>query len=162
MNWVDITILGIIALSVAVSLMRGFTREALSLAGWIIAFWVALTFADRLEGLLISYVEVPSIRLILAFAILFLATLILVALVNYLVGQLVRKTGLSGTDRMIGIFFGLARGIAIVTVLVLLGGLTPLPGDPWWREAALLPYFQEMAVWVRGHLPAELASNIRY
>ncbi len=162
MNWVDYAILVIIAVSVAISLLRGFTREALSLAGWIIAFWVALTFAPNLDGLLKSHVDTPSLRLAVGFAILFFATLFLAALLNYLAVQLIKKTGLSGTDRMIGVFFGVARGALVVAVLVLIGGLTPMPQDSWWRESVLMHYFQDMAVWMRHYLPPELASNIKY
>ena len=162
MYWVDIAILVIISLSVLVSVLRGFTKEALSLAGWIIAFWVALTFSDNLQVLLEPHIDVPSARIIVAFAILFLLTLIMAGLVNYLMLQLIKKTGLTGTDRIIGVVFGVARGCVIVAVLVLLAGLTPLPQDPWWEQSHLLPYFQDMAVWIRGYLPAEVAENIRY
>ena len=162
MNWVDFVILGIIGISVAVSLLRGFTREAFSLAGWIIAFWVALTFSDKLAALLTSMISVPSARLAVAFAALFLTTLFLAGLVNYLAVQLIKRTGLSGTDRMVGIFFGLARGCLIVAILVLLGGLTPLPQDPWWDESGLMKYFQSIAIWLRGYLPPGVAESIRY
>ena len=162
MHWVDIAILVIIALSILVSFLRGFTKEALSLAGWVIAFWVALTFGSKLQLLLEPYIDVPSMRLIVAFAILFLVTLLLAGLVNYLVLQLIKKTGLTGTDRAIGIVFGAVRGCLIVAVLVLLAGLTALPQDPWWQEPHLLPYFQDMAIWIRGFLPEEVAENIRF
>ncbi len=162
MNWVDIAILTIIGVSVLISLYRGFTKEALSLAGWIIALWVAFTFADRLVLLLEDHIEVPSLRLVVAFAILFFATLFVAAIINYLAVTLIKKTGLSGTDRMIGIFFGIARGALIVVVLVLLGGLTPMPQDPWWHEAKLLHYFQSLAVEARGYLPADIAKSIQY
>lgn len=162
MNWVDYSILAIIGASVLISLWRGFTKEALSLAGWVIAAWVALTFADNLQVLLESHISVPSLRLIVAFAILFIVTLFLAGLVNYLAVQVIKKTGLSGTDRVVGILFGVARGILVVAVLVLLGGLTPLPQDPWWREAQLLHYFQDIAIWMRQFLPDEFAKSIRF
>ncbi len=162
MNWVDIAILVIIAISVAISILRGFTREALSLAGWIIAFWIALTFSNKVEEFLVPHIETPSARMVVAFAILFFVTLILAALVNYLAVQLIEKTGLSGTDRMVGVLFGFARGCAIIAVMVLLGGLTALPQDPWWRESLLLHYFQDMALWARPYLPTEIAAAIKY
>ena len=162
MNWVDFVILGILGVSVLISLWRGFTREALSLAGWVLAVWVALMFSDNLERLLRSHIETPSLRLIVAFAILFFLTLLVAAFINYLAVQLIKKTGLSGTDRVIGIAFGLARGIVLVTVLVLLAGLTSVPRDPWWKQSALMHYFQDLAVWTRTWLPPEVAKNIRY
>lgn len=162
MNWVDYAILAIIGVSVAISIWRGFTKEALSLAGWIIAAWVALTFADNLQVLLEPHIEVPSLRLIVAFTILFIATLFIAGLVNYLAVQVIKKTGLSGTDRMLGVIFGVARGALVVALLVLIGGMTPMPQDPWWKEAQLLHYFQDIAVWLRQFLPDDIAKNIRY
>lgn len=162
MNWVDYSFLLIIAVSVAISIWRGFTKEAFSLAGWIIAFWVALTFAADLDQLLNPHIAEPSMRLAVGFAILFLMTLLLAGLVNYLAVQLIKKTGLSGTDRMIGIVFGIGRGVLVIGILVLIGGLTPLPQDSWWQQSALMHYFQDIAIWLRNYLPAEIASNIRY
>ncbi len=98
MIWVDYVILGIICLSSLVSLLRGFMREAFSLAAWILAFWIGWTFFRDLAEHLV-WITVPSVRLGAAFAILFVITLILGALVNCLVGPLVDRTGLTGTDR---------------------------------------------------------------
>ncbi len=162
MNWVDYSILAVIGVSVLISLWRGFTKEALSLAGWILAAWVALQFSDNLQVLLEPHIEVPSLRLMVAFAILFIATLFLAGFINFLVVQLIKKTGLSGTDRMVGIFFGVARGCLVVALLVLIGGMTPMPQDPWWKASQLMHYFQDMAIWLRQFLPAEIAKSIQF
>ena len=162
MNWVDYSILAIIGVSVLISLWRGFTREALSLAGWIIATWVAITFVGSLMMMLEPHIEVRSLRQIVAFAILFIATLFLAGLINYLAVQVIKKTGLSGTDRMVGIFFGIARGSMVVAILVLVAGVTPLPQDLWWKESQLMHYFQDMAIWLRQFLPADIAKTIQF
>ncbi len=161
MIWIDFVILGIIGLSAIISLMRGFVREALSLAVWVLAFWVAWTFFRKL-ALQLDWFTVPSVRLGAAFLILFIATLMVGALVNYLMGQLVDKTGLSGTDRLIGILFGAARGAILVAILVLLAGLTPFPNDPWWKESQLIGYFQELAVWLKQLLPADIGEKFKF
>ncbi|PLX63525.1 CvpA family protein [Sedimenticola selenatireducens] len=161
MIWIDFVILGIIGLSAIISLIRGFVREALSLAVWVLAFWVAWTFFRTL-ALQLDWFTVPSVRLGAAFLILFIATLMLGALVNFLVGQLVDKTGLGGTDRLIGILFGAARGAILVAILVLLAGLTPFPNDPWWKESQLIGYFQELAVWLKQLLPADIGEKFKF
>jgi len=161
MIWIDYVIIGIIGLSAMISLMRGFMREAFSLAAWVLAFWVAWTFFRDL-AIHLGWVSVPSVRLGLSFAILFVTTLIVGGLVNYLVGQLVDKTGLTGTDRLIGMLFGAARGILLVSVLILLAGLTPLPEDPWWKESQLINYFQELAVWLKTLLPESIGEKFRF
>ncbi len=162
MNWADYAILAIIGVSIVISLWRGFTTEALSLFGWVAAVWVSLTFAENLQLLLQAQIDAPSLRLLVAFVILFIATLIVTGYINYLAGQVIEKTGFSGTDRMIGVFFGLARGCMVVAVLVLLGGMTPMPQDPWWGQSQLLHYFQGMAMWMRQFLPADIASGIQF
>lgn len=162
MNWADIAILIIVLLSSLISILRGFVREALSLTGLVIAFWVAFTFSEALSAYLADHIEIPSIRVAVAFAALFIVTLILAAIVNYFAGQLVKKSGLSGSDRMLGIVFGVIRGVAVVAVLVLLAGLTALPQDPWWNESLFMTHFQELAIWLRGFLPPDIAGNFVY
>lgn len=161
-HWADIVILAIIGVSALISLLRGFLREVLSLLAWVLAFWVAFTFTSGLAPLLEAYVEVPSIRFILAFAALFVVTLLGVSLIGHIVVKLVGKTGLTGTDRMLGLLFGMARGGLVVVLLVLLAGLTQVPEDPWWRESGLLAHFQHAALWVREYLPESIAEHIRY
>lgn len=162
MQWFDVVILSIIGISAVISLMRGFVKEAMSLAGWLVAIWVALTYSDALAGLLTETISTPSIRFIVSFTALFVLTLLLSSLVNYLMSQLVIKTGLSGTDRMVGVLFGVARGGAVVGILVLLAGLTALPKDDWWQQSQLVGHFQQMATWASGHLPPEVIANLTY
>ncbi len=162
MSWIDILIIGIILLSSTISLVRGFIGEALSLVTWVAGFWVAWFFFRPVAEYLVPWIDLPSIRLGVSYGLLLLATLIVGGLVNRFMGLLVDSTGLSGTDRLIGVFFGAARGVVVVAILVLLAGLTPMPNDPWWRESQLIPYFQEIALWLREFLPSDIASNFRY
>lgn len=162
MNWADYFILGLIGLSMLVSLWRGFIKEALSLATWIVAFLVALSFSDLFADQLTPWIELPSARAVAAFVGLFVIVLILGALVNFLAGQLVSKTGLGGTDRVLGSVFGVARGVIIVAVVVLLAGVTPLPRDPWWQASHLMPHFERVALWLADFLPAEVKDNVRF
>jgi membrane protein required for colicin V production len=159
LNWFDYAIIAVVALSALISLIRGFVREALSLATWILAFWLALTFFRELAIHLEPWITALSLRLGTAFAILLLLTLMLGGVVGFMAGQLVDKTGLSGTDRLLGVFFGVARGVLVIAVFVLLAGLTPFPADPWWQQSVLVPYFQEIAEWLKGLLPADLAGR---
>ena len=162
MIWVDYGILIIVALSAVISVMRGFVREALSLAAWVAAFWIAFSFHQHLAVLFTDYIDAPSIRLISAFALLFVVTLVICAIINNLVAKLVKQSGLSGTDRMLGVIFGVARGAVIVAILVLLAGLTPLPADSWWKESTFIVHFLTMALWLRDFLPPDIAGNFKY
>ena len=141
---VDWLILAIIAVSTLISIKRGFVKEALSLVSWIAAFLVARMFGHHLAALLVDQISIPSVRLGVSFALLFIATLILGSVVNYLVGELIKITGLSGADRVFGMVFGAARGVLIIVVLVAVARLTPMVEDPWWQASFLIPHFQEI------------------
>jgi len=162
MIWVDYVILAILAVSAAISVLRGFLREAISLLGWILAFWLALTFADDVSGLFKNSISQPSMRHAVAFFIVIIGTLVITAIVMYLVRMIVDKTEITGTDRALGIVFGIGRGIVIVAILVLFAGLTALPKDPWWRASIFLPHFQVLAVEIRSILPPEVATLFKY
>ncbi len=101
-TWADWAIVAIVAISALISLSRGFVKEALSLVTWIIAGAVAWMFGGSLSEYLAGYIQTPSARVITGCAIMFVATLIVGAMINYLIGELVRVTGLSGTDRFLG------------------------------------------------------------
>lgn len=160
--WVDYAILGIVGLSILISVWRGFMREVLSLAAWIVAFLVSFIFAEQAATYLSDYISVPSVRMIIAFGSLFLVTLFVGGVINILVAQMIQSTGLSGTDRIVGVIFGVMRGVAIVAVLMLLAGLTPLPQDPWWNQSLFMPHFEQLALWLRDFLPPFFAENIAF
>lgn len=162
MNWADIAILVTIAISALISLFRGLVREVLSVVAWVVAFWVAYTFTGRASELLIDYVSVATARHVLAFIILLVVSLLFTGLVNHLIGKLIATTGLSGTDRMLGVIFGVLRGVAVIAVLIFLAGLTPVPRDPWWRQSILLAHFQGLAEYGIGWLPPEFADHFSY
>lgn len=162
MIWIDYAILAIIALSAIIGLFRGFFREALGLATWLFAFWLAFRLAESGGGLLTEWISVASVRLAIAFGIVFLSVLIAGAVANYLVGKLVTRTGFVGTDRALGSVFGILRGVAILVLLVMLAGLTPVPRDSWWRESLFIGHLEAGAIWARQWLPESLASAIEF
>jgi membrane protein required for colicin V production len=147
-----------------ISLKRGFVKEALSLLTWIIAGAVAWMFGGSLAQYLVNYIETPSARVIAGCTILFVATLLVGAMVNFLIGELIRVTGLSGTDRFLGMVFGAARGGLLVVVAVGLLSLGPVQQDQWWQESRLLPQFVMVADWsknlILGMSSKWLASGI--
>jgi membrane protein required for colicin V production len=162
MIWIDYTIVGLVLISSVIGLLRGFIKEAFSLVIWMVAIWIGLTFSREFSVFLEEWVDYPSARIAIAFALLFLVTLILGALISYLLGELVRRTGLTGSDRFAGMIFGIARGLVVVSITVMLAGLTPLPEDSWWKESMLIPPFQSLAVWLRDQIPSGLAGYVNY
>ena len=145
---VDWVIFGILVISALISLVRGFIKEAMSLVIWIAAFAVAMNFKEPVSELLVNFISLASLRQLAAWGLLFIGTLLLDSMVNYLLGKLVSSTGLSGTDRMLGLIFGVFRGLLIVLALVIiLPKALPVDQDSWWQASALIPVFQSFADW---------------
>ena len=161
LNWADFLIIAIIGVSGFLSILRGFVREAFALSGWVAGGWLALTFGPAGAGLLSDHVAVPSLRYAIAGLVLFFAALVAAGLVAHFFGAVVERTGLTGTDRTLGMVFGVARGAVIVTILVLLAHLTPLPQDPWWSESALIEPFEQASREIRRFLPPELLERFQ-
>ncbi len=162
MNWLDYVFIGIISLSVIVSLFRGLIKEVLSLLIWLGAFWVAYNFVDVGADSLINWIEVPSARHLIAFVALFLAALIVGGIVNFIVGKLVKKTGLSGTDRFFGMFFGVLRALIAIVAMTFFIKATPLSEDPWWQQSKLAPQFSKISEWVRLNMPDEFSGYFAF
>jgi len=160
--WVDYAIIGVIFVSALIGLFRGLVKEAFSLGTWIASITIGIKFSQPFSALLVNYIEMPSVRIAAAFIILLLLTLILGGMVSYLISQIIDKTGLTGTDRFAGFIFGIARGVLVMAVLVLLAGLTPLPQDPWWVESSLIVPFQELSVWLREQIPEGVSGYFSY
>lgn len=152
MNWIDYAILVVILLSAVISLIRGFVKEAISLAIWFSAFFIASQFYEDLAAYLTKLDDL-MIRNGVAIAILFVSTLVIGGLVNYLISQLVQFTGLTGTDRALGLVFGALRGILIVSaILFFLDTFTPLSSSTWWGTSVLIPEFSLIIEWFFDYL----------
>ncbi|KAF0192165.1 MAG: membrane protein required for colicin V production [Gammaproteobacteria bacterium] len=160
MIWIDYAILGIVALSILLGLWRGFVREALSLVAWVVAFWVALRFSPYLADSLAGYIPIPALQTGIAFAVIFVVTLMILGLANWLVVKLIRGAGLGIPDRIIGMVFGALRGVLLATVAVVLMGLTPLVEQDWWTDSATVGYCRQLAGWIGAWIPGDIADRL--
>lgn len=151
-TWVDWAIVAVITVSTLISLTRGFVKEALSLLTWIVAGAVAWLFGGSLANYLTPYIQTPSARVIAACVILFVATLIVGAMISFLIGQLIEATGLGGLDRLLGMIFGAARGALLIVGAVGVLSLAPVQQDPWWQQSALIPHFLLVADWSKNQI----------
>lgn len=162
MTFFDIGVIAILLLSVGFALWRGLVREVFSLASWIGAFWIAKEFAGVVSGWLPASVTNESLRLVIGFLGLMLLGLLVFSLLTMLLVHLVKVAGLKASDRTLGAFFGLVRGVVIVMILVLVGGMTSAPKQPFWREALLSKPLEYVALWVRPWFPDEVGRRVNF
>lgn len=149
----DWLIIGVVVLSSLLSLKRGFVKEVISLLTWIVAFVVAVKFTSPAQTLLTEEVQNDQIRYIVTFVGLFIATLVLGSLVNFVLSSLIQVTGLSGTDRLIGMLFGFVRGSLIVVAFISLLSLSPaIEKMEFWTESQFAPQLVVLKDWVREML----------
>jgi membrane protein required for colicin V production len=145
MNIADYVVIAAVVLSAIVGAVRGFLREAIALAAWLVALFVAWHFSDVVEphlgGLLApDYVRPWAARVIIVALILLFG-----AGLGAIIGHYVRLSIFSGIDRFLGFLFGAVRGLVLIGVFVILGQLLKLDGELWWRHSMLLPYGHSVA-----------------
>jgi membrane protein required for colicin V production len=152
----------IIGLSLLIGLLRGAVKEVLSLAGWVAAFVIANTLAAHLAAALTPLTANPALRTVVAYGVIFAATLLLVGLLKIALSELIKAMGLGGVDRILGVAVGFVRGMLIVLIAVLAAGMTTLPQEPFWRRAVSVKWFETLAVAAKPWLPQELARRIDF
>lgn len=158
-NWVDVVLGGAVIISALVGIARGLIKEVLSLLTWLVAIWVAWKFSDMVaEKYVRGFIDDPTISYLAAFGGLFLVTLFALGLFNMLVSSFLASSGLGGIDRMLGMIFGLLRGLIIAAILVFIAKFVPpLTDMPAWKDSRLQPTFGAMAEWGIARLP----ENVR-
>jgi membrane protein required for colicin V production len=161
MTWFDFGVLIVLGLSVVMSLFHGLVRELVSLGGWILGF-VASTFLGGHVAKLMPASLGPLVSATLGFLLVFVAVVVVSWFVGIALSSAVRAAGLRAADRALGVVFGIVRGLIIVLVAVLLAGLTPLPQEPFWRNAALSGPFETVVLALRPVLPEGLAQRVKY
>ncbi len=162
MTTFDYVVLGIIGASVVLGIWRGVVGEIIALAAWVLAFFAARAWGGEVARVFFSAVADPTWRLVAGWAAVFVAVLVLMALLRLAVRGLIKALGLSLSDRLLGIVFGAVRGLALVLVLVALGGMTSLPKEKWWNEAYFAAPLETAVIAGKPWLPPEVSKRIRF
>lgn len=161
MTALDYTVIAIIALSVLLGWWRGLVYEVLSLLGWVAAWLVARWFASDVAVLLPASLGTEAVRIAVAFALLFVATLIVSSIAAWMLSKLIKLANLGWLDGLSGALFGALRGVLVVLVLALLAGMTGMTKEPFWREARLGKPLEKMTLVSLAWLPDSVAQRVR-
>ena len=162
MSALDLAAIGVIVGSVGWGIWRGFTREVMSLAGWVLAFLAANAVADPLGDRLPASMASPEVRVLIAFVVVFVLVLIAATLVGMGLSKFLKAAGLSGVDRTLGGVFGLARGVVILLAFAIVAGFTSMPRQPFWNEAVSAGMLERTVVQLKPWLPPALAGRLKY
>lgn len=162
MNWVDIAVVAVAAVSGLVGIARGFVRESLGIGAWVGAGYVAVALAPNLQDRFTGWLGNPDLGHPAAYAAVFMVCLIIFSVLAGWIGTAVQSTALSGVDRSLGALFGIARGFALVVATYVITGFA-IPAGKWpdaVREARLQPTVAEAANWVSAQLPASYRPSL--
>lgn len=158
----DYAVLVIVGISILISLMRGAVREILSLLGWVLAFYVARTYAIQVMPLLPYDIPSEKLKMLAAFIIVFLAVLLITSLIAIALSGLLKEIGLGWLNRLLGGVFGFLRGLLIVTVLMILAGMTQLPKDERWTNAMFSAPLEALVKTVLLWLPKSITQHVSF
>lgn len=162
MTGFDYVALGIVGVSLVFGLWRGVVGEIIALVAWILAIFAAVEFGSRIGTSVFAGLSDPALRTLAGCVAIFVGVLVVMALFRMLVKSMVKALGLSVSDRILGMVFGLVRGVLVCMVLVALGGMTSAPTQPWWRQAMLSAPLETAVLATRSWLPDDLAKRIRF
>lgn len=160
MQWVDLAMLGVLAVSVVVGLVRGFVFEVLSLVGWFVAYLVARWFAADVAPHIPVGAPGSAVNHAVAFACLFIAALIVWAIASRLLRFLIHATPLSFPDRLLGAAFGLLRGLVLLLAAVTVIAYTPLATSPVWKASTGAQWLQSALDGLRPLLPSLISTRL--
>lgn len=158
-HWIDYVILSVIGLSVITGLFRGFVKELIALCVWVLAIWLAMTYSSVVDPWLQPHIQDKTVRTVVAFLAVLFATIIVGGLFNAMLSFILRRSGLSGTDRLLGMGFGLVRGVFIVALLMLVIKMTSLSHEEYTSKSRLYPKFDPLVSWLYGYMP-DLISKV--
>jgi membrane protein required for colicin V production len=152
-SWLDIILIVIMLVSGFLAMVRGFTREVLSIFSWAMAAVAALYFTPRYYEVLSPYIDNPSIAQIAFAAGVFIVTLIIVSLITFRISDKVLDSRVGALDRTLGFIFGLARGFLLVAIVFILFTALARDQPEWVRNARSYPILQQTQVAIESLLP---------
>ncbi|MDH3579513.1 MAG: CvpA family protein [Hyphomicrobiales bacterium] len=165
----DITLAVIMLISGFLAMVRGFTREVLSIFSWAVAAIVPLYIYfykqdiwTNLRQYIVQYIDKPTIADFILGGILFIIVLIVVGLICARISDRVLDSRIGALDRTLGFLFGLARGFALVVIAYyIFSGFVPEENQPQWiSKARSLPVLVQTGAAIASLLPENPADHL--
>jgi len=162
MTGFDYVAIGIVGVSLIFGLWRGVVGEIIALVAWVLAIFAAVEFGAVVGRTVFAGLADPALRTLAGCVVIFVGVLVVMALFRMAVRSMVKALGLSVSDRILGMLFGLVRGVLVCMVLVGLGGMTSAPMQAWWQDATLSAPLETVVSATKPWLPDDLAKRIRF
>jgi len=159
MPFLDIAIIFAIVISTLVGLIRGFTRELMSIITWVVAVYLAINFHEPVGQYLLKFINNEWASNLAAMALVFVAVLFLLSMVGFVVSKAVAATGIKGTDKVLGSVLGLIRGVLIIGCFVVIGSIFNVQNTNWWKNSNLIAHFVPVANTINNILPEKFRNN---
>jgi membrane protein required for colicin V production len=150
---VDYIIVLVVILSMLTGLFRGFLKELTALCVWGLAIWLGFRYSDAITPWLQPHIHDAMLRSVLGFLIILFAVILFGALLNMLISAMVHRSGLSGTDRLLGVLFGLVRGGFIVAFIIVVLEATAPNQAHYAYESIFYPQLKPLVHWLSGFVP---------
>ncbi len=135
----DLIIAALVITSAIYGLYRGLIRELISLIAWVLAFFLAILFSPNFANLLDPTWAGETLRLIFSFSAIFVGVLIVSSFIQFVVRKFLSLVGLGSLDRFLGMVFGIARGVVISTILLVLF-IELFPTNSWAENSKVSTY----------------------
>lgn len=153
LHWIDLIIIGIIGLSAITGLFRGVVKEVIALGIWVVAIWMGYNHAQSLTPWIQPYIQNTTAQTAVAFFVILLGVLIAGGILNFLLGLLLKRSGLSSMDKILGMCFGFARGVFIISLILAVLRMTSLPYQQYTQSSTLCAQLQPIVNWISGYIP---------
>lgn len=157
MSPIDLIFAAVIVLSVLVGLWRGLVFEVLSVAGWVLAYFVAQRYAAEVSAMLPLKGWSDPIPFAVGFGLVLVAVVFVAALVTSIIKRLVATIGLRPIDRVMGGLFGVLRGAVLMLAFAWMISLTPYKDEAWWTSSLSAPGLVTGLAALKGTMPPEIA-----
>ena len=153
LHWIDYVIIGVLVLSALTGFVRGFIKEVIALGVWVAAVWVAFVYAKPVAAWLGTYIQDKSVQVVLAYVVIVVGTVFIGGILNTMLSFILHHSGLSGTDRLLGLIFGAVRGVFVIALVMVVIRISAFPEDEYKKKAQLYTYFTPLVNWMYQYAP---------